>query len=571
MSTARAVIALAALAALGAAGAGAYRLGMQQGMRMAPPAAPDTTPAAVAAVVDPSTWAIAQGEQATRRHMQSGLKAGALDPVTGRAILYYHDPMVPGRKFEAPGKSPFMDMMLVPAYAGADGADAGTVTISARIEQNLGLRTAEVSEGELAPVVQAAGTIAWNEREQVTVQARAAGYVEKLHVRATLDTVTRGQALADLYVPDWVAAQEDYLAVRRMRARGIDVLLDAARQRMRQAGMDDAQIQVVERRGSVVARTTLRAPIGGVLVELVAREGMTVMPGTTLARIGVLDPIWVHAEVPESQAALLAPGGQVIARTAALAGERFEGRLEALLPMVDPVTRTRTARVQLANPDGRLVPGMSVRVQMHSAQPRMALLVPAEAVIHTGLRDLVMVAEDGGRFRPVEVQTGMEADGKVAIVRGLQAGQRVVLSGQFLLDSEAGLAGVAVQTLDGAAAPVAAAAAPPSADTHRAPARVDTDLALARVDTQQAPARGQTHRAHARVEALAGDTVTLSHGPVPSLDWPAMTMDFRLAPALRDAALEPGQAVAIDFRMQSGDLPRIVAIEAAPDAPGGVR
>jgi Cu(I)/Ag(I) efflux system membrane fusion protein len=550
MSARRFLSMLTAAAVLAASGIGLYFLGTHRGMSLVKAHA--SVPAS-AHPGDPSTWGIAQGEQATRRHIQAGLKAGALDPETGRVILYYHDPMVPGRKFDAPGKSPYMDMMLVPAYGGADTADTGTIRISARTEQNLGLRTAEVREGELAPVVQAVGTIAWNEREQVTVQARAAGYVEKLHVRATLDTVTRGQALADLYVPAWVAAQEDYLAVRRMRAGDAAELVDAARQRMRQAGMDDAQIRLVERRGQVVARTTLRAPMGGVLLELVAREGMTVLPGTTLARIGVLDPIWVHAEVPESQAALLAAGGQAIARTAALPAERFEGRLEALLPVVDPATRTRTARVQLANPEGRLVPGMSVRVQMHAAQPRTTLLVPSEAVIHTGLRDLVMVAEDGGRFRPVEVQTGMEVDGKVAIVRGLQAGQRVVLSGQFLLDSEAGLAGVEVQTLDGASAPVPGASAPPAADAQRA------------------YADGQTHRAHARVEALAGDTVTLSHGPVPSLDWPSMTMDFRLAPALRDAALVPGQAVVIDFRMQTGDLPRIVAIEAATDAPEGVR
>lgn len=210
-------------------------------------------------------------------------------------------------------------------------------------------------------------------------------------------------------------------------------------------------------------------------------------------------------------------------------------------------------------------------MELQPARPRTALLVPGEAVIRTGRRDLVMVAEDGGRFRPVEVQTGMEADGKVAIVRGLQAGQRVVLSGQFLLDSEAGLAGVEVQTLEGPAAPVAGASARPAADTHRAPARVNTALAHVRVATHQAPARGQTHRAHARIEALAGDTVTLSHGPVPSLDWPSMTMDFRLAPALRDATLAPGQAVAIDFQMQPGDVPRIVAIEAAPDALEGAR
>ena len=141
----------------------------------------------------PVNLGIPEGEAATRRHIEAGLKAGEIDPITGRKVLYYHDPMVPGKKFEAPGKSPFMDMMLVPAYAGGEGTDASTVTVSPRIQQNLGLRTGEVTEGRLAPEILAVGAIAWNERDQVVVQARAMGFVEKLHVRATLDPVARGK------------------------------------------------------------------------------------------------------------------------------------------------------------------------------------------------------------------------------------------------------------------------------------------------------------------------------------------------------------------------------------------
>lgn len=523
---------------LGGAGFGLYRLGLQQGMTLSAPLGGNTAVASerqapATATVDPSSWGIPEGEAATRRHIEAGLKAGEIDPVTGRKVLYYHDPMVPGKKFEAPGKSPFMNMMLVPAYAGGEGADASTVTVSPRIQQNLGLRTGEVTEGRLAPEVLAVGAIAWNERDQVVVQARAMGFVEKLHVRATLDPVARGQALLDLYVPDWVAAQEDFLALRRMRGSDLAPLIDAARQRMRQAGMDEAQIGLVEKSDAVQARMTLHAPIGGVLTELAVREGSTVMPGMTLARINGLGTVWAHAEVPESQAARLRIGAPVKARSPALLGTVFEGRVQALLPEVNAGTRTQKARMELRNPAGRLVPGMFVQMALSDHNDRKVLLVPTEALIRTGIRTLVMAAEKDGTFRPVDVETGIEADGMAEIRSGLQAGQRVVLSGQFLIDSEASLKGIE--------------------------ARLGPPTSAAAVDT---------HRTSARVEAVAGDVLTLSHPEIPSLKWPAMTMNFKLAPNLQKPVPGVGQNIKIEFRMQEGDAPLIVAIRRAADKAG---
>ncbi|MDH3209226.1 MAG: efflux RND transporter periplasmic adaptor subunit [Burkholderiaceae bacterium] len=441
------VLSLAATGVLGATGFGLYRMGLQQGKGMLATASPAASlasgdQATATANVDPSSWGTAKGEEATRRHIQDGLRAGAIDPETGRRILYYHDPMVPGKKFEAPGKSPFMDMMLVPAYAGSEGTDASKVTVSSRMQQNLGLRTAIVSEGVLSPRVSAVGAIAWNERNQVLVQARAMGYVEELHLRATLDRVTKGQPLLDLYVPDWVAAQEEFLSLHGMQGPGLAALVDAARSRMRQAGMDDAQIQLVESTGVVQAVLTIRSPIAGVVTELIAREGMTLMPGMTLARVNGQNTVWAHAEVPESQAALLRPGARVVAKSPALPGTSFEGHVQALLPEVSPQTRTVKARMELANPDARLVPGMFVQMDLTGAHADNAVLVPTEAIIRTGKRSLVMLAEDGGSFRPAEVETGIEGEGQTEIKRGLQPGQRVVLSGQFLIDSEASLKGI---------------------------------------------------------------------------------------------------------------------------------
>jgi Cu(I)/Ag(I) efflux system membrane fusion protein len=429
------VAGLAALALLAGSGYGLYRLGMTHGT-------------GTAAVAPAAPQSVAEGEEATRRHMQAGLKAGDVDPATGRKILYYHDPMVPGNKFDRPAKSPFMDMMLVPVYEGGAG-DEGKVTVSPRTQQNLGVRTAPVAEGMLSPHVAAVGSIAFNERDQAVVQARATGYVERLHVRATLDRVAPGQALAELYVPDWIAAQEEFLSVRRMQGTDLAALIDGARQRMRQVGMSDAQIRLVESSGRTQPRITLVAPIGGVVTELTAREGMTVVAGATLFRINSLSTVWANAEVPESQAALLRPGAKVRASSPAVPGTSFDGKVQALLPEVNATTRTLKARMELANPGARLVPGMFVTMNFTDMRSEKALLVPTEAVIQTGKRTVVMLAEDNGRFRPVEVDAGIESGGQTEIKRGLQAGQRVVVSSQFLIDSEASLRGIEARLNEG--------------------------------------------------------------------------------------------------------------------------
>ena len=440
MKTRSLMFALAAAALLAAGAYGVYLLGTKQGM-----------------AADAPGTSIAAGEAATRRHIEQGLKAGEIDPANGKPILYYHDPMVPGKRFDAPAKSPFMDMMLVPVYGGGPGGDAdtGKVSVSPRIQQNLGVRTALVTGGVLRPQVSAVGSIAYNERDQSVVQARATGFVEKLHVRATLDRVTKGQPFVDLYVPDWVAAQEEYLSLRRSAGAGGE-LVAAARERMRLAGMSEAQIASVAAGNAVHPRMTLVAPSSGVVAELAVREGMTVAPGVMLARINGLAAVWALAEVPEAQAALVRAGTSVEARTPGVPGVVFRGSVQALLPQVDAATRTIKARIELANPQTRLVPGMFVTLQFMDERQDKALLIPTEALIQTGRRSVVLLAEEGGRFRPVDVEAGIESGGQTEIRRGLAAGQRVVVSSQFLIDSEASLKGVEARLNDGSEAPASA-------------------------------------------------------------------------------------------------------------------
>jgi Cu(I)/Ag(I) efflux system membrane fusion protein len=399
-------------------------------------------------------------------------KPGDVDSATGKKVLYWHDPMVPGQKFDKPGKSPFMDMQLVPVYADS-GSYEGAVAINSRVQQNLGVRTAEVNQGVLTSTVEAVGSVAYNERDVAVVQARSNGFLERLYVRAPLDPVRKGQPLAELYVPDWVAAQEEFLSAKRIGARS-DVaslagLADAAKQRMRLVGMSEEQIRAVEAAGKVQPRLTITAPIGGVVGELGAREGMTVMAGAPLFRINGLSTVWVNAEVPEAAEAQVRPGNPVEARTPAVPGAVFKGSVSAILPEVNPATRTVKARIELANPGGQLLPGMFATVNFGPAARKDVLLVPSEAVIQTGKRSVVVVAQGDGRFAPVDVEVGLDSDGKTEIRKGLQAGQKVVVSGQFLIDSEANLRSSTIRMV-GVPAP---AAGPVTDVTHRGEGEVE--------------------------------------------------------------------------------------------------
>lgn len=525
-----------AIALLVATGWGAFRLGQHSGTDSRSVAAAASSPSATATVGSapvekgPLPQSIAEGEEATRRHLKTGIKAGDTDPANGHKILYYHDPMVPGNKFDQPGKSPFMDMMLVPVYAEGD-TDQGKITVSPRIQQNLGVRTALVSEAQLSPQVSAVGSIAFNEREQSVIQARATGYVERLHVRATLDRVRKGQVLAELYVPDWVAAQQEFLSVRRLQGPDVAALVDGSKARMRQAGMTEAQIRRVEASGQLSPRISIIAPSSGLVTEIAAREGMAVMPGATLFRISGFASVWANAEIPESQAALVRPGAPVKARTPATPGVEYEGRVQALLPDVSEGTRTLKARVELSNPRGELVPGMFVSMNFRVSRPEKSIVVPSEAVIYTGRRAVVIVAEENGRFQSVEIESGIEIGGQTEIMSGLRAGQRVVVSSQFLIDSEASLKGVEAR-LNSEPIPSAA-----------------TDATAPR------------HKGEAKIEAIGKDTVTLSHGPIASLQWGPMTMDFKLPPPSgMPPKLAAGDRIAFEFFMGKEGPPQITQV-----------
>jgi Cu(I)/Ag(I) efflux system membrane fusion protein len=352
--------------------------------------------------------------------------------------LYWYDPMHPEQHFESPGKSPFMDMQLVPKYEDANVADAVVVRVQSQMVQNLGMRTAPVIRGSLAARIDASGRIEADERSLRKVAVRAAGWVEVLNVRAEGDPVQTGQVLAEVYSPALDAAQREFLLAL---GAGDKTLADAARDKLVALGFADVDVATLERSRHANRRVSVRAPMHGYVMTLSTREGAAVTPEQPLFELVGHDPLWVLVNLPESQSTSIAIGSNVEVHAAAHVGRAFAGTVDYLYPELDMTTRTRRARIVLDNHDDALHPGMFVDVSLSAESQGDVLLVPSEAVIRTGQRDVVIVAAEAGSFRPVHVVLGAERDGRTVVVSGLSEGDLVVTSGQFLIDSEASLRG----------------------------------------------------------------------------------------------------------------------------------
>jgi Cu(I)/Ag(I) efflux system membrane fusion protein len=283
------------------------------------------------------------------------------------------------------------------------------------------------------------GSVTFDERLVEVVQARVQGYVTRLHVKSTLEPVRRGQAIAEILAPEWLEAQQDYIALLDAEGDRTKAIRAAARERLAVLGVPEATIQAIEEQRKASASTTIHAPIDGVVTELAIREGAAFMPGAPLVRINGLSTVWVEAQVPEAQVSLITPGLDVQARATAWPDVPFTGKVLSLLPNADPQTRTLTARVAIDNRGKKLAPGMFVSLRFEPQPGESQLVVPSEAVIRTGTRDVVIVAREQGGFDVAEVKVGAERGGLTTILSGLDVDQSVVLSGQFLIDSEASL------------------------------------------------------------------------------------------------------------------------------------
>jgi Cu(I)/Ag(I) efflux system membrane fusion protein len=354
-------------------------------------------------------------------------------------VLYWYDPMVPDQHFDKPGKSPFMDMQLVPKYAG--GMAAVGVSIAPDVRQSLGIRTAVVKRGRLGGAVRVPGTIGWDLRQERIVSAPVEAVLARLHVKTPYASVRAGQPLATVLAPAWQAALAEAQALQRAQSGSARALAAAAQARLRTLGLPAG---AHADGGGIV----LTAPVAGVVSEIGVREGQAMPAGTLLFRINGIDTVWLEAALPQASSVGIRAGTPVEAQVDAHPGRVFKGQVETLLPMIDPASRTRRARIVLANPDGVLAPGMFAQLALQPGDGGEVPLVPTDAIIGAGEQARVFVFDDNDRFRPVAVRMGRSSGGSTEILAGLRGGERIVASGQFLVDSEANLSG-ALERLGG--------------------------------------------------------------------------------------------------------------------------
>jgi len=389
-------------------------------------------------------------------------------PPREKKVLYWTDPMTPGYRSDKPGKSPFMDMDLVPVYADDDGVEgSSTIRISQEKQQAIGVRVGKAEMRDLTKTIRTVGRVTFDETLQAQVHAKFEGYVERLDVDYTGKAVRRGQPLLSIYSPELLATQEEYLiAVRARRqlqkstnpevARGGVDLYESARQRLLLWDISPREIAELERTRKPRKALTLYSPVDGVVLSKNAVQGGRVMPADTLFEIAGIRRVWVLADVYESEMPFVALGQTARMSLSYLPGRTWTGKVSFIAPVLDEKTRTVKVRVQFENADGSLKPEMYADVVLERPLGRV-VTVPDGAVLSTGTRSLVFVAKGDGRFEPRAVIPGARVDGVSEIREGIRAGEEVVTQANFLIDSESRLKAA----LTGMAAPDKTPAASP--------------------------------------------------------------------------------------------------------------
>ena len=355
---------------------------------------------------------------------------------SGRRILYWYDPMVPQEHYPGPGKSS-MNMDLQPKYAD-EGAEGG-VSVSPAVMQNLGIRMAKVEMRDIAPVIRSVGHVDYDQRLITQVQTLTPGFVESLSVRAEGEPIGAGRVIAQVYSPELLAAQNEYRSLLASRSIVSANLRSAARSRLLLLGAPASLVARLDRGGLPQRTYAVVARHSGVVTTIGARPGAQVTPGQSIVTIQGLGQMLVIADVPEGQLGSVRVGQPAEISFPAYPTDIRRGTVAYIFPSLVAQSRTAQVRITLPNPGGRLKQGMFANVKLHGTGG-MALVVPSEAVIDTGRRQVVVVKRNGG-FIPQEVRTGRDFDQWTEIVAGLQAGDQVVASGQFLIDSEASLQG----------------------------------------------------------------------------------------------------------------------------------
>lgn len=455
------------------------------------------------------------------------MEGSAGDDSDERKIVYWVAPMDPNYRRDSPGKSP-MGMDLVPVYEGGEpevAEERGVVRIAPEVVNNLGVRAATAERSMLSREVRTVGFVTYDEKRQSQVHTRAEGWIERLFVRAAGERVKKDEPLFAFYSPDLVNAQAEYLQALRS---GQQRLIDAAWFRLKALGISGAQRDRLAETGTVDELVRVYAPQDGVVTRLNVAEGTYVVPGTNVMTLADLSQVWLIADVFEQQAAWMEVGLPAEVRLPYAPGQVWKGQVDYVYPDLDPKTRTLPVRLTLPNASESLKPDMYADVALF-ASPREAVHVPRETVIRSGNGDRVVLALGNGRFRPVEVVTGIESGGRTEILEGLEAGDTVVASAQFLIDSESSLAGGfrRLTPMDDQPEPE-----PPPVEAEGV---VNTVM----------PEAGK---------------LNLTHEPIPEIGWPTMTMDFAVTDAVDLDTVAAGATVRFTLSPASDGSYEITAI-----------
>jgi len=477
-------------------------------------------------------------------------------------ILFYRNPMGLPDTSPVPKKDQ-MGMDYIAVYADGEPASATPlVKLSVDKVQKLGVKTETVGLRDLSSTIRAVATVQANERLLHTVSPKFDGWIQKLYVNTTGQAVRKGEALMDVYSPDLIAAQQEYLIAKRgvqtLAGGGAEVqasmqrLVDSALQRLRNWDISEPDLQRLIQDGKTTQYLTLRSPVNGVVLDKPSIQGKRFMAGEVLYQVADLSQIWLLADVFERDLGQVHIGQSANIRVDAYPGKVFAGKVTFVYPTVNPETRTAKVRIELANPRGLLKPSMYAQMELASSRGKgQVLAVPDSAVLDTGTRQLVLVQLGEGRFEPRPVKLGMHGDGYIEVLDGVKAGENVVVSANFLIDAESNLNAAFSafgQGAEGAKADEKGEAKPAASATGATPA---------------------THRGEGTVKAVdtANASVTLAHEPIASLKWPAMTMDFKVKDAALLRALKPGQRIVFDLAGEPGGEYTIVGIQAATAKP----
>lgn len=462
-------------------------------------------------------------------------------------LLYYRNPMGLPDTSPTPKKDP-MGMDYIAVFEGeqdSEAASANQLKISTDKVQKLGVRTEAASLRSLDRTIRAAGRIEADERRIYAIAPKFEGYVERLHVNATGQQVRKGQPLFEVYSPELVSAQREHaiatqgvqsLAGASSEAQaGMNQLADSSLTRLKNWDISEDQIKALSKSGAAKRTLTFRSPASGIITEKKALQGMRFMPGEMLYQVADLSAVWVIADVFEQDIGLMKVGARATLKINAYPDKMFEAAVTYVYPTLTPETRTVPVRLELANPGALLKPGMFAQVEVPVGGKDKVVTVPVSAVIDSGTRRIVLIQIKEGRFEPREVKLGARSDAHVEVIDGVKDGERVVVAANFLIDAESNLK-AAIGGFGQAAG-----------------------------DPRQAAAKAAGHQAEGTVDAVdaKAGVVNVSHGPVASLKWPAMTMEFKVANESLLQTLKPGAKVAFEFvERQAGEW---VITSAKPD------